>query len=123
MPASITPSSAMMAVSVRVACLTAGSRKAVTPLLTASTPVIAVHPLAKARIKIQSDAAIAAGGCGAGGSTGTGRPPRAVLLTTPMARTRQQRNDEQVRGEHEREARLAHPAQIDQRDHGQDHKA
>ena len=66
----------MIAVSVRVACGTAGSRKAVTPLLTASTPVMAVQPLANARIRIQSEAAIAAGGCGAGGLDRDGPPAR-----------------------------------------------
>jgi hypothetical protein len=40
-----------IAVSVRVASATAGFWNAVTPLLTASTPVIAVQPLAKAVIK------------------------------------------------------------------------
>src|SRR5258705_16068 len=37
----------MMIVSVRCAFFTAGSGKAFTPLLTASTPVSAVHPLEK----------------------------------------------------------------------------
>ena len=63
-----------MAVKVRWACGTAGSRNAVTPLLTASTPVMAVQPLAKARIKIQRPATLVAAGSGAGGSTGTGWP-------------------------------------------------
>ena len=44
----------MIAVSVRRAWSTHGSRKALTPLLTASTPVIAVQPLAKARISSHS---------------------------------------------------------------------
>ena len=44
----------MITVSVRLAWETAGSRKTVTPLLTASTPVMAVQPLANDRIKIQS---------------------------------------------------------------------
>ena len=87
MPASMTPRSAMIAVSVRLAWETAGSRKAVTPLLTASTPVMAVQPLANDRIKIQTDAAIAAGGCGSGGLDGTGCPPASTLLATPMAST------------------------------------
>ena len=43
----------MMAVSVLRAWETAGSRNAVTPLLTASTPVMAVQPLANDRITIQ----------------------------------------------------------------------
>ncbi len=42
---------AMIAVSVRCAFLIVGLRKRGTPLLTASTPVIAVHPLAKARTR------------------------------------------------------------------------
>ncbi len=37
----------MIAVSVRRAVATAGSRNAFTPLLTASTPVMAVQPLEK----------------------------------------------------------------------------
>ena len=56
-----------------MACRTAGSRKAVTPLLTASTPVIAVQPLAKARIKIQNDAAI-----GVQAAAPAARPARGV---------------------------------------------
>src|ERR1022692_2872541 len=87
MPASITASSAMIAVRVRRAWETAGSRKAETPLLTASTPVMAVHPLAKARIRIQSVAVIAAAGWCAGGATGAGLPPARAVLATPMART------------------------------------
>ena len=55
-----------MAVKVRWAWRTAGSRKAVTPLLTASTPVMAVQPLAKARIKIQRLAAVVAAGSARG---------------------------------------------------------
>ena len=72
MPASMTASRPMIAVNVRWACGTAGSRKAVTPLLTASTPVMAVQPLAKARIKIQRLAAVVAAGSDAGASTGDG---------------------------------------------------
>ncbi len=41
----------MMIVSVRWAWRIVGGLKMGTPLLTASTPVIAVHPLAKARIE------------------------------------------------------------------------
>ena len=46
-----------MTVSVRRALVTRGSRNASTPLLTASTPVMAVQPLANARSKIQSPTA------------------------------------------------------------------
>ena len=48
MPPSISIKSAMMIVNVRFAVFAHGSRKAFTPLLTASTPVIAVQPLANA---------------------------------------------------------------------------
>ena len=41
----------MMIVNVSLAHLSDGSRKAMTPLLTASTPVIAVQPLEKVRNK------------------------------------------------------------------------
>ena len=62
----------MIAVRVRRAWRTAGSRKAPTPLLTASTPVIAVQPLANARIRIQRLAAVAAEGMRGGRPTGVG---------------------------------------------------
>src|SRR3954471_2662280 len=77
----------MMAVRVFRAWGTAGSLKAPTPLLTASTPVMAVHPLANARIRIQRLAAMAGAGWGAGGSIGTGLPPARIDLISPMART------------------------------------
>src|SRR5436305_1400221 len=73
-----------MAVSVLRALITVGSLNAVTPLLTASTPVIAVQPLANARISSQK---LATGGCKAGGSMDVGRPPASTVLPTPMAIT------------------------------------
>src|SRR5437764_15380324 len=76
-----------MAVSVLRALVTVGSLNAVTPLLTASTPVIAVQPLANARISSQKLAAIADGGFKAGASTGVGRPPESSVLPTPMTIT------------------------------------
>jgi len=75
----------MMAVRVRRAAGTTGSRKACTPLLTASTPVIAVHPLANARNNIHAltpSAALAR--CG-GGNTGAGWPPAEIVAITPQA--------------------------------------
>ena len=48
MPASRMASRAMMMVSVVLAFLRVGSRNAITPLLTASTPVMAVQPEEKA---------------------------------------------------------------------------
>src|SRR5262245_47013109 len=87
MPASRTTRMTMIAVSVRRALRTAGAAKAVTPLLTASTPVIAVQPLANARSNSQSVAPLVAGGTFGGGTTGTGWPSLASVLTTPMPRT------------------------------------
>ena len=85
MPNSNTMSVAMMMVSVIRAFLVPGSRKAFTPLLTASTPVIAVQPLAK----LCSSSHVVTTVCGAGGrggaTTGTGCPPLAKLRTTPIA--------------------------------------
>jgi hypothetical protein len=56
----------MINVSVNCAALVTGSRNALTPLLTASTPVMAVHPLAKAfsisHVLIPATAAGMAGG-------------------------------------------------------------
>ena len=69
MPPSITARIAMIAVRVRRAWETAGSRNAETPLLTASTPVMAVHPLANDRIRSQNVAAISAAGCSGGAAT------------------------------------------------------
>jgi hypothetical protein len=64
-----------------------GSLNAPIPLLTASTPVIAVQPLANARSRIQSVTASLGGGSGGGGRTGTGAPPAAIVRTTPSARS------------------------------------
>src|SRR5256884_6866888 len=61
----------MITVSARCAFFTLGSRKAFTPLLTASTPVIAVHPLAKTFSKSHSVTASVMGG--GGGSAVTNR--------------------------------------------------
>src|SRR3982074_2087907 len=87
MPASNTPRMMTIAVKVRCAWVTVGARKAPTPLLTASTPVIAVQPLAKARSSSQTETAaavvISGGGGGGGGTTGTGSPPAGNAPPTP----------------------------------------
>ena len=59
-----------MAPSVRWARAITGSRKALTPLLIASTPVIAVHPAAKHRSSNQMLTASVALGEPGGGTTG-----------------------------------------------------
>ena len=86
MPASMTARSTMIAVRVRRALTTAGSRNALTPLLTASTPVMAVQPLAKERIKSHRLAAAVAAGNVAGASTATGCPSASSDL--PIAERR-----------------------------------
>ena len=67
MPASSTASRAMMMVSVILAFLRVSSRKAITPLLTASTPVMAVQPDEKTLSSShQLTAMVAAGMAGSG---------------------------------------------------------
>src|SRR5882757_4310586 len=92
-PASMTVSDAMIVVSVRRAFFTVGSRKALTPLLTASTPVMAVQPLANAFSRSQRPTASVGGGIGGGGTIGTGCPTAKsdFATPTPMAITMQKR--------------------------------
>jgi hypothetical protein len=56
-------------------------RKALTPLLTGSTPVMAVQPAAKARRISHHPTACVAGAIGGGGFTGAGWP--AIALHSP----------------------------------------
>src|SRR5919108_2724304 len=83
MPASNTIRIATIVVRVRCAVFTTGSANALTPLLTASTPVIAVQPLEKAFNKSQALTATVGGWSGGGGITGSGSPPAASDLATP----------------------------------------
>jgi hypothetical protein len=88
MPASIRARIAMIAVSVLRAYRTGGSRKALTPLLTASTPVMAVQPLANDRIRIHRPTTVPAVAGIAGGTTsGAGCPPAWTALITPKTST------------------------------------
>src|SRR5581483_2213907 len=87
MPASRITRMVMIAVSVRRALRTAGSANAGTPLLTASTPVIAVHPLANARNSNHALTPLTADGTAGGATTGIGCPPPIHALTHPMAST------------------------------------
>ena len=77
-------STAAMMVSVHCALGTSGFLKSGTPLLTASTPVIAVQPLAKERNRIHALTASVAPGTGGGGSTGCGWPPLIKARTRPI---------------------------------------
>ena len=113
-----------MTVSVRRALATAGSRKAVMPLLTASTPVIAVQPLANACSSSQRPTAAVAAGSGGGRDDRlrvavAERPP----CRSPTASTAAKHRDEEVGRERERPARLDRAAQVHQRDQRQDHQA
>ncbi len=89
MPASMTASSTMIAVRVRRAWTTAGSRKALMPLLIASTPVIAVQPLANERIRSHQRTSGSVGlfSRGGGGATASGCPPASSVLMVPSAST------------------------------------
>ena len=75
----------MIMVSVRCADFTTGSRKARTPLLTASTPVIAVQPLENACSSSHAVRTPVCAGSGGGAATATGRPPDASVLPNPSA--------------------------------------
>src|SRR5215469_2522801 len=84
MPANSTVRIAIIAPSARCAAATAGLRNAGTLLLTASTLVIAVHPLANARTRVLSPATpTALLGCG-GPTTGVGCPPDDNAAHTPI---------------------------------------
>ncbi len=85
MPASIAMRIPITRVSVKRAVTEAGSLKAITPLLTASTPVIAVQPLANARSSSQMPRASVAAPRWGGATTGMGCPPAASVLMTPRA--------------------------------------
>ena len=75
----------MMMVSVVFAFLRVGSRKAITPLLTASTPVIAVQPEEKTLSTIQMlSAEVAAGIAGSGEAGCSGPPWKTCHAPTPI---------------------------------------
>ena len=74
-----------MTVRVNRAYLSVGSLNAMTPLLTASIPVMAVQPLAKARSKSHAPTAAVAEANFGGATTGTGWPPARIALTSPIA--------------------------------------
>jgi hypothetical protein len=78
---------ATIAVSVRCATFTVGARNSGTPFETASTPVIAVHPLANARSSSHGPAAWTAGGSTGGAMTGAGWPPPANAFASPITIT------------------------------------
>ena len=72
-----------MMVSVRCAFFTAGSRKAFTPLLTASTPVIAVQPLENTFKSSQKPTACVIAGGGGKAASGIGCPPLSSARAKP----------------------------------------
>jgi hypothetical protein len=85
-PPSNTTRIATISVNARVASLTVGFLNSGTPLLMASTPVIAVQPLANARRKSQAPTAAVAVVWSGGGSDarGSGFPPARIVLVRPM---------------------------------------
>jgi hypothetical protein len=88
------------------------------PLLTASTPVIAVQPLANARNRSQMLAVSVASGNDAGGTSGGSE----CLVRSKPQNDREAR-DEQVSWHRQDPAGFLRAAQIDQRDHKQNAEA
>ena len=113
---------AMITVRVCCALAAAGSRKALTPLLTASTPVMAVHPLAKALSSSQRLTDGRGRGTAAEPPRASGCPPRATSWRSRW-RSGHERAEEQISRNHEDDAGFAHAAQVDQRDQGQNRQA
>jgi hypothetical protein len=72
-----------MAASVRWAYFTVGSLKALTPLLTASTPVMAVQPAANPRNTSQAVTAPAPSALPGGAITGCECPPLVHTVQAP----------------------------------------
>jgi hypothetical protein len=71
----------MMMVRVRLAFFCVGSRKALTPFETASTPVMAVHPLAKTLARSQRESIDALTGRRGSATIEIGWPPAATART------------------------------------------
>ena len=114
----------MITVSVNCAFFARGSPNAITPFDTASTPVIAAHPLENAFISIHMPRYFTV--CGSAGgiaATGTGWKPADHCLVHAHADHGQQRPDKQERRQHERRARVPHPAHVHQRQHRQNQQA
>ena len=114
---------AMMAARVRRADFTAGSRNAITPLLTASTPVSAVQPLENALSISHQPTRRGDRRERRRRHHRRGRAAGGQRLEEPDGDHRQQRSDEQVRGRHEHQPGFAQAAEVDQRDRGQDAQA
>src|SRR5437773_10924122 len=86
MPASSTIRIAMIAVKVCCAVFATGSRNALTPLLTASTPVIAVQPLENAFSNSQTLTTACCDRSAGGAITGGRLPPAANDLNSQNAK-------------------------------------
>src|ERR1044072_6762679 len=121
MPASRMPRSSTIHVRVPIARFTVGRANAPTPLLTASTPVIAVQPLANALISSQRVAGATAAGSGGGGGTGAGGLPACQnRLHDPDQNRGAQRPDEHVGWQCEGEPGFLDSAQVDDGHEGED---
>ena len=106
-------------VSVVLAFLRVSSRKAITPLLTASTPVMAVQPEENTfSSSHQLTAAVAAGNAGSG-VTGCGCPAACSTCHAPTRDHNQQRSRKQVSGNHEHHAGVVHAAHVHDGQNGQ----
>ena len=98
----------------RAALRACGCRNALTPFEIASMPVSAAEPEAKARSRTKNVTAPAPAGI-ASGVVATGHV-RERALADAGAHHREVGEDEEIRGNRERDARLAHAAEVDDRD-------
>jgi hypothetical protein len=103
----------MMMVSVILAFLRVSSRKAITPLLTASTPVMAVHPEEKTlSISHQPTHLRSPPESMGSGVTGNADAPRVHHLPGAHGDHDQQRCRKHVGGNHEHDAGVVHAAHV-----------
>ena len=102
--------------SVRAAFRDCGRRNALTPFAIASTPVSAVEPEAKARSSTKSPIVPTPTVIGWGATAGPHGPVRAAGGARDDER--EHGGDERVGGNRERQPRLAHAAEVRDRDQG-----
>ena len=113
----------MMMVRVRLAFFWVGSRKAMTPLLTASTPVMAVHPLAKTLASSQRVSIDALTGRCGGATIGDGMAVGGEGADRSDDDDEQQGADEEVSGDEEGGAGVLDAAHVDEGEDEQDGEA
>ena len=116
-------SSTMMMVRVRLALRWVGSRKALTPLETASTPVMAVQPLAKTLSSSQRESIDAADGQVRRSDDRDGMAVGENRANGSDDDDEEQRADEEVGGDEEGRAGVLGAAHVDEGEDGEDEQA